>query len=49
LSTDVLVVDEELFAAVVGGDETPPLFGIEELHGAGRHAETLSLIMPGHG
>src|SRR5262245_22458085 len=35
---DVLVVDEQLVTAVVRSNEAPALFGIEELHGAGRHA-----------
>src|SRR4051812_27231512 len=40
VALDVLVVDEQLVATIVGRNESPTLLGVEELHGAGRHAGT---------
>src|SRR5581483_10693272 len=45
---DVLVVDEQLVATVIRGDESPTLLGIEKLHGAGRHVPE-PLSRPGFG
>src|SRR3954451_14024218 len=49
VALDVLVVHEELIAALVGRNETPPLLRVEELHGAGRHGRDPFRVTVGSG
>src|SRR3989440_818625 len=45
LADDRAVMNEQILAAVIGGDEPIPLVGVEPLHGSGCHRKTPPLLI----